>query len=49
MSTLECFRTNAHRRAYLALLAVVTPLGFATKFYSGPGSVWISPQVSGSL
>jgi hypothetical protein len=36
-----------HRRQYLALLAVITPLGFATKFYSGPAAGWISSQVGG--
>ena len=35
------------RRQYLALLAVITPLGFATKFYSGPAAGWISSHVGG--
>jgi uncharacterized protein DUF2809 len=37
------------RRRHLALLAVVTPLGFATKFYSGPAAGWISTEVGGFL
>jgi hypothetical protein len=38
-----------YRRAYLMLIALVTPLGFATKFYSGPAAAWVSSQVGGSL
>jgi hypothetical protein len=38
---------NSLRRVYLVLLAVVTPLGIATKFYSGPGATWVSSSAGG--
>lgn len=41
--------TNANRLAYICVLAVVTPLGFATKFYWGPGSTWASNYAGGFL
>ena len=37
------------RGRYLAALAVVTPLGLATKFYSGPGAAWVSGSAGGFL
>jgi hypothetical protein len=30
-------------------LALVTPLGFWTKLYSGPGSAWVASQAGGFL
>ena len=32
---------RAVRRSILLALLVVTPLGFATKLYSGPGAAWV--------
>lgn len=37
------------RLAYLAILAVLTPLGFATKFYHGPAHAWVSGHAGGLL
>jgi hypothetical protein len=31
------------------MLGLVTPLGFFTKFYSGPGSSWVASQAGGFL
>jgi hypothetical protein len=31
------------------VLALVTPLGFFTKFYDGPGSAWVASQAGGFL
>lgn len=36
------------RRCALALV-LVTPLGFATKLYAGPGSVWVNHFAGGVL
>jgi len=33
----------------LGVLAVVTPLGFYTKFYAGPGSTWVADNAGGFL
>ena len=33
----------------LACLAVVTPLGFATKAYAGPGAYWVNSHTGGVL
>ena len=33
--------------AYAAVLGVVTPLGFATKFYAGPGAAWVANSAGG--
>jgi hypothetical protein len=33
----------------LAVLGVLTPIGFLTKFYSGPGSSWVASQAGGFL
>lgn len=30
------------RLVHLAVLVVITPLGFATKFYGGPGAAWVN-------
>src|SRR5215831_12893901 len=38
-----------HRLRYLAALAIVTPLGFSTKFYAGPASNWVAWQAGGFL
>lgn len=38
---------NAHRLAYACVAAVVTPLGLATKFYAGPGAVWVATSAGG--
>ena len=37
------------RGRYLAALAVVTPLGFLTKFYTGPGAEWVANHAGGFL
>lgn len=39
-------RGPVRRRCLIALLAV-TPLGFATKLYAGPGSGWLGPYGGG--
>lgn len=38
---------RASRRAYAWVLAVVTPLGLATKLYSGPGAAWVADNAGG--
>ena len=40
------FVTTARGRC-IATLAIVTPLGFFTKFYAGPGSTWVASQAGG--
>ena len=42
-------RSRALRRACVAALVVVTPLGFATKFYTGPASGWVQHSAGGVL
>ena len=42
-------RGTTYRGRCVAVLAVVTPLGLLTKFYSGPGSSWVSSQAGGFL
>lgn len=37
------------RRDLLFSLAVIVPLGFGTKFYTGPGAVWVSGSAGGLL
>jgi hypothetical protein len=37
------------RTAYALALAVVTPVGFATKFYGGPLAIWVNQSLSGVL
>lgn len=37
------------RGRYIAALAVVTPLGFLTKLYSGPGAAWVAGNAGGFL
>ena len=37
------------RARFLAVLAVITPLGFLTKFYSGPGADWVAHHAGGFL
>jgi hypothetical protein len=37
------------RLAYAGVLAIVTPLGFATKFYPGPGADWVATSAGGFL
>jgi hypothetical protein len=32
-----------------AILALILPLGFATKFYAGPGSAWVAAHGGGIL
>ena len=41
-------RSSTHKRVALSLL-VVTPLGFAFKFYSGPGNCWLNNYGAGVL
>ena len=33
----------------LIILLIITPLGFYTKFYSGPAAKWVSDSLGGSL
>ena len=40
---------RSERGRCLAVLCVATPLGFLTKFYSGPGAAWASSQAGGFL
>lgn len=35
------------RLVFAGLLAVVTPLGFATKLYAGPGASWVAGYAGG--
>lgn len=35
------------RLAHACVLALVTPLGFATKLYAGPGSTWVATRAGG--
>jgi hypothetical protein len=35
--------------AYALMLAIVTPAGFATKFYEGPLAMWVNQSLSGVL
>ena len=37
------------RGRYLAALAIVTPLGFLSKLYSGPGVEWVANHAGGFL
>jgi hypothetical protein len=37
------------RGRFLMVVALVTPLGFYTKFYSGPGSTWVAGNAGGFL
>ncbi len=40
----------SHTRCYyLIILLVLTPLGFASKFYNGPGAWWCNNYASGIL
>ena len=39
----------SRRGRSLAALAVVTPLGFLSKFYSGPGASWVADNAGGFL
>jgi hypothetical protein len=39
--------TTANRLAYICVVAVVTPLGFATKFYTGLGASWVAAYAGG--
>jgi Protein of unknown function (DUF2809) len=36
-----------NRLSYVAALAIITPLGFATKLYVGPGAHWVSTSAGG--
>lgn len=38
---------HSRRLAYLGVVAVVTPLGFATKLYAGPGAAWVGGYLGG--
>jgi hypothetical protein len=40
---------NRERLAFACVLAVLTPLGFATKLYAGPGASWVSHHAGGFL
>jgi len=37
------------RVRFLVVLSLVTPLGFFTKLYSGPGSTWVASHAGGFL
>ncbi len=37
------------RRSSLLALMLVTPIGFASKFYAGPGASWVGPYGGGVL
>ena len=37
------------RRSSLLALLLVTPIGFAAKFYAGPGASWVAPYGAGVL
>ena len=37
----------SNRLVYLAGVSLIIPLGLATKFYSGPGQVWITNNLGG--
>jgi hypothetical protein len=39
----------AFRLRCAAVLAVVTPLGFASKLYTGPGAAWVATKSGGLL
>ena len=40
---------KTHRLAALVSLLVVTPIGFASKFYSGPGAWWFNNYAGGVM
>ena len=40
---------NADRLAFACVVVAVTPLGFATKFYAGPGAYWVGAYAGGFL
>jgi hypothetical protein len=40
---------NSKRETLAALLVLIVPLGFATKFYSGPASSWVDSYGGGIL
>ena len=42
-------RIMTPRRAYLILLVLLVPIGFATKFYNGPVADWVSDSLGGLL
>jgi len=37
------------RKTILLLLLVITPLGFYSKFYAGPGAYWVNNSLGGVL
>lgn len=37
----------ANRLAYACLVAVIAPVGLATKFYGGPGATWVATSAGG--
>ena len=39
----------SQRKWTILALIVITPIGFYTKFYSGPASVWVNHSFSGIL
>ena len=42
-------RAVRDRLAYALALMVITPVGFATKFYDGPLAIWVNQSLSGVL
>lgn len=38
---------TARRAAFVAVAALVTPLGLLTKLYAGPGAAWVGSQLGG--
>ena len=43
------FRFDRPARCAWASLLLITPLGFATKFYTGPGRHWVNKSLGGVL
>ncbi|MFH1942071.1 MAG: DUF2809 domain-containing protein [bacterium] len=46
---MEAGQIRLYRRSILISLLVVVPLGFATKFYRGPGARWFNDSAGGIL
>ena len=45
----ETRRDSRLRWRLLLALAIVTPLGIATKLYAGPGQAWVATRAGGTL
>lgn len=42
-------KISTKQKLALILLLLITPLGFYTKFYSGPGASWVNDSLGGVL